>query len=75
MRASAVHLSKITEFLVRVGIDYVSVNPDAVISTRLLIDSIEGKIILEELRGLRGKFMPRGSNEEFNEILSRVFKG
>ncbi|GAB6945605.1 phosphoenolpyruvate synthase [Vulcanisaeta sp. JCM 14467] len=66
---------EITEFLVRAGIDYVSVNPDAVISTRLLIDSIERKIILEELRELRGKLMPRGPDEEFNEILSRVFKG
>ena len=66
---------EITEFLVRAGIDYVSVNPDAVISTRLLIDSIERKIILEELRELRGKLMPRSPDEEFNEILSRVFKG
>lgn len=66
---------EITEFLVRAGIDYVSVNPDAIISTRLLIDSIERKIILEELRELRGKLMPRGPDEEFHEILNKVFKG
>ncbi len=66
---------EITEFLVRAGIDYVSVNPDAVITTRLLIDSIERKIILEELRELRRKLMPMEPDGEFHEILNRVFKG
>ncbi|ADN49642.1 phosphoenolpyruvate synthase [Vulcanisaeta distributa] len=66
---------EITEFLVRAGIDYVSVNPDAVITTRLLIDSIERKIILEELRELRRKLMPMEPDGEFHEILNKVFKG
>ncbi|MEM1938371.1 MAG: pyruvate, water dikinase [Acidilobaceae archaeon] len=39
---------EIVEFLVREGIDSVSVNPDAVISTRRLVASIENKIMLEK---------------------------
>ncbi len=66
---------EVTEFLVRVGIDYVSVNPDAVISTRLLIDSIERKIVLEELRELRRRLMPTDPEGEFREVLNKVFKG
>jgi len=38
-----------TEFLVRCGIDSVSVNPDVVVQTRMLIASIEQKILLERL--------------------------
>lgn len=60
---------EITEFLVRAGVDYVSVNPDSVITTRLLIDSIERKIILEELRELRSKLIPMDPDVEFREIL------
>ena len=66
---------EITEFLVRAGIDYVSVNPDAVITTRLLIDSIERKIILEELRELKTKLMNTDPDTEFRNILNKVFKG
>lgn len=44
-----------TEFLVREGIDYVSLNPDTVIKTKKLIASTEQKIILEGLRALRDK--------------------
>ena len=44
-----------TEFLVREGIDYVSLNPDTVIKTKKLIASTEQKIILDELRNLRNK--------------------
>ena len=40
---------EIVEFLVRKGIDSISVNPDAVISTRRLVASIERKIMLEHL--------------------------
>jgi len=40
----------LTEFLVRCGIDSVSVNPDAVISTRKQIASVEQKILLENAR-------------------------
>ena len=38
-----------TEFLVRAGIDSISVNPDAVVATKHLVASIEQKIILERL--------------------------
>ncbi|WP_069807317.1 phosphoenolpyruvate synthase [Vulcanisaeta thermophila] len=66
---------EITEFLVRAGIDYVSVNPDAVIQTRLLVDSIERKILLENLRWLRSKLDARDPDEEFREIVKKVFGG
>jgi len=39
-----------TEFLVRCGIDSISVNPDTVANTRRLVASVEQKIILEALR-------------------------
>jgi len=41
---------ELTEFLVKLGIDSVSVNPDVVRSTRRLVASIEQKLILEGLR-------------------------
>ena len=44
-----------TEFLVREGIDYVSLNPDTVVKTKKMIASVEQKIILESLREIRGK--------------------
>ncbi len=44
-----------TEFLVREGIDYVSLNPDTVIKTKKMIASTEQKIILEGLRELRNR--------------------
>jgi pyruvate, water dikinase len=43
------NLPDFAEFLVRVGIDSISVNNDAVVSTRKNIASIEQKIILERL--------------------------
>jgi pyruvate,water dikinase len=43
------NLPDFAEFLVRVGIDSISVNNDAVIPTRNLVASIEQKIILERL--------------------------
>ena len=43
------NLPDFTEFLVRAGIDSISVNPDAVIATKKLVASIEQKIILERL--------------------------
>lgn len=39
------------EFLVRCGIDSISVNPDAVIQTRKLVASIEQRILLENAIG------------------------
>jgi pyruvate,water dikinase len=43
------NLPDFAEFLVRVGIDSMSVNNDAVVATRKLVASIEQKIILERL--------------------------
>ncbi len=40
---------ELVEFLVRKGIDSISVNPDAVISTRRLVASVEKKILLERV--------------------------
>jgi len=49
------NLPDFAEFLVRVGIDSISVNADAVIATRKLVASIEQKMILEQLAELREK--------------------
>jgi len=57
------NLPDFAEFLVRVGIDSISVNADAVISTRKLVASIEQKMILEQLAELREK-MFGGSNQK-----------
>ncbi|NPA69554.1 MAG: phosphoenolpyruvate synthase [Crenarchaeota archaeon] len=72
----------IVEFLVRAGIDYVSVNPDAVIPTRLLIASIEKKIMLEKLSEisamLRFGKKELGETEEyelFKDIVFRLYGG
>jgi pyruvate,water dikinase len=43
------NLPDFAEFLVRVGIDSISVNNDAVVATKILVASIEQKIILERL--------------------------
>ncbi|MEM1550504.1 MAG: phosphoenolpyruvate synthase [Candidatus Bathyarchaeia archaeon] len=40
------------EFLVRCGIDSISVNPDAVVQTRKLVASIEQRILLEKATGM-----------------------
>ncbi len=42
------NLPEFTEFLVRCGIDSISVNNDAVVNTRKLVASIEQKILLEQ---------------------------
>jgi pyruvate,water dikinase len=36
-----------TEFLVREGIDAISLNPDAVVKTKMLVASVEQRMILE----------------------------
>ncbi len=46
---------EIVEFLVKVGIDSISVNPDAVIRTRYMVAGIERKVMLEKLRNLEEK--------------------
>ncbi len=43
---------EIVEFLVKLGIDSISVNPDAVIRTRRLVASIERKVMLQRLARL-----------------------
>lgn len=47
------NLPDFAEFLVRCGIDSMSVNADAVVSTRQLVASIEQKILLERLAEVR----------------------
>jgi len=47
------NLPDFTEFLVRCGIDSISVNADAVISARQLVASLEQKILLEQLAEMR----------------------
>jgi len=47
------NLPDFTEFLVRCGIDSISVNADAVISVRQLVASLEQKILLEQLAEMR----------------------
>ncbi|MCL2143148.1 MAG: phosphoenolpyruvate synthase [Methanomassiliicoccaceae archaeon] len=42
-----------TEFLIREGIDSVSLNPDTVIKTKTMIASVEQKVILEGIKQLR----------------------
>jgi len=46
---------EIVEFLVEAGIDSISVNPDAVISTRRLVASIERKVMMKKLNKLLEK--------------------
>ncbi|MBS7647581.1 MAG: phosphoenolpyruvate synthase [Candidatus Bathyarchaeia archaeon] len=43
------NLPDFTEFLVRVGIDSISVNPEVIVATKQLVASIEQKLILEKL--------------------------
>jgi len=49
------YLEDFVEWLVRQGIDSISVNPDAVIRVRRLVAQAERKIVLERLLGGRGK--------------------
>jgi pyruvate,water dikinase len=50
------NLPDFAEFLVRTGIDSISVNNDAVVATKKLVASIEQKIILEELAEQKKRF-------------------
>ena len=49
------NLPDFAEFLVRVGIDSISVNNDAVTATKKLVASIEQKIILERLAEMNAR--------------------
>ena len=51
------NLPDFAEFLVRVGIDSISVNNDAVVATKKLVASIERKLMLEELAEQRERSM------------------
>jgi pyruvate,water dikinase len=53
------NLPDFAEFLVRIGIDSISVNNDAVVVTRKLVASIEQKIILERLAEINEKAQGR----------------
>jgi len=53
------NLPDFTEFLVRSGIDSISVNNDAVVRTRQLVASLEQKILLERLAEMREKSLGR----------------
>ena len=57
------NLPDFAEFLVRVGIDSISVNADAVIATRKLVAGMEQKMILEQLAELREKVSESSSQE------------
>jgi len=49
------NLPDFAEFLVRMGIDSISVNNDAVVATRKLVASVEQKLVLERLAELSEK--------------------
>jgi len=53
------NLPDFAEFLVRCGIDSISVNNDAVVRTRQLVASLEQKILLERLSEMREKSLGR----------------
>jgi pyruvate,water dikinase len=55
------NLPDFTEFLVRNGIDSISVNNDAVVRTRQLVASLEQKILLERLADMREKTSRRAT--------------
>jgi pyruvate,water dikinase len=57
------NLPDFAEFLVRAGIDSISVNADAVISTKKLVASIEQKMILEQLAELHQKLSGRSGQK------------
>ena len=57
------NLPDFAEFLVKAGIDSISVNNDAVVSTKKLVASIERKIMLEELTEQRERSLGRTSRK------------
>jgi len=62
------NLPDFAEFLVRAGIDSISVNADAVVSTKKLVASIEQKIILERLAEQRERAFTRLSRNSNSEM-------
>jgi len=64
------NLPDFAEFLVRCGIDSISVNNDAVVATRRLVASIEQKILLEHaMRSYKPK-----EGEKAKELLDPEWK-
>ena len=61
------NLPDFTEFLVRCGIDSISVNNDAVVATRQLVASIERKILLEQSGEARERDLGRTINKPKSE--------
>jgi len=59
---------EITEFLVREGIDSISVNPDVVVKTRKLVASLERKVMLERLAEIRSKILKTASERDSEEV-------
>ncbi len=66
------NLPDFAEFLVREGIDSISVNADAVISTKRLVASIEQKMMLEQLAELRKRLPPNCSGESDTGLRSSL---
>jgi len=62
------NLPDFAEFLVRCGIDSISVNADAVVSTRRLVASLEQKILLERLAEARERGRERSSEVSRKEL-------
>ncbi|MGB9740473.1 MAG: phosphoenolpyruvate synthase [Candidatus Bathyarchaeia archaeon] len=57
------NLPDFTEFLVRAGIDSISVNADAVVATKKLVASIEQKMILEQLSEQKERALGRSQRK------------
>jgi pyruvate,water dikinase len=62
------NLPDFAEFLVRVGIDSISVNNDAVVSTKRLVASIERKIMLEQLAEQHERALHRGPERSKQDL-------
>jgi pyruvate,water dikinase len=66
---------QLVEFLVRAGIDSISVNPDAVLQTKVLVASVELKILRERLDAIYHALYKTDEASEFYDILKKVFGG
>ncbi|ACB40132.1 phosphoenolpyruvate synthase [Pyrobaculum neutrophilum] len=64
---------QLVEFLVRAGIDSISVNPDAVLQTRVQVASVELKVLRERLDAIYSALYKHDEQAEFYEILKKVF--
>ncbi len=62
------NLPDFTDFLVRCGIDSVSVNADAVVSTRQLVASLEQKVLLERLMDMQRKTTERPAQKSEEDL-------